>query len=316
MPGWIDAHQHIVPESYKAALARLGVRGSGENPWPAWSAAEAIDMMGEGGIAAAITSVASPGIHFGEIAATRDLARLCNEASARLVADHPGTFAGLAVLPLPDVAAAAAEAAYALDVLRLDGVILLTHTADRYLGQAEEWELYAELDRRGALVFVHPIRPPATGLPRTSYPAGYTELVFDTTRAIANLLATGTLARFPNLRWLMSHAGGTVPFLIYRLSQLDDAPGVRERLPEGVAAHLKRLNYDMAQCADAGALQALRALVPDSQILFGTDYPFALDSRKSIRDALVSLDVFSPDAQRLVGRDNAVRLCPSLGQNT
>jgi predicted TIM-barrel fold metal-dependent hydrolase len=153
---------------------------------------------------------------------------------------------------------------YALDVLKLDGINLLTHTGNRYLGHPEEDELYAALDRRGAVVFVHPVRPQA--LPPVDYPAGYTELVFDTTRAIANLLCTGTLAKYPNIRFIMSHMGGVTPFLLFRLSGLDDEPKLRARFPDGVAAHLRRLYYDVAQSAAPLSFRALLEIADPSRI--------------------------------------------------
>lgn len=212
----IDVHQHVIPDFYRSALARVGILGSGENPWPQWSMARTLELMDENGIAGVMISIASPGVYFGDVEFTRGLTRACNEALARMVGERPTRFGAMGFVPLPDVAAAAREVDYALDVLKLDGINLLTHTGDRYLGHPEEDDLYAALDRRRAVVFVHPVRPKA--LPPVDYPAGYTELVFDTTRAIANLLCTGTLAKYPNIRFIMSHMGGVTPSLLFRLS--------------------------------------------------------------------------------------------------
>ena len=212
----IDVHQHVIPDFYRSALARVGILGSGENPWPQWSMARTLELMDENGIVGVMISIASPGVYFGDVEFTRGLTRACNEALARMVGERPTRFGAMGFVPLPDVAAAAREVDYALDVLKLDGINLLTHTGDRYLGHPEEDDLYAALDRRRAVVFVHPVRPKA--LPPVDYPAGYTELVFDTTRAIANLLCTGTLAKYPNIRFIMSHMGGVTPSLLFRLS--------------------------------------------------------------------------------------------------
>jgi 6-methylsalicylate decarboxylase len=210
----IDVHQHVIPDFYRSALARVGILGSGENPWPQWSMARTLELMDENGIAGLMISIASPGVYFGDVEFTRGLTRACNEALARMVGERPTRFGAMGFVPLPDGAAAAREVDYALDVLKLDGINLLTHTGDRYLGHPEEDDLYAALDRRRAVVFVHPVRP----MPPVDYPAGYTELVFDTTRAIANLLCTGTLAKYPNIRFIMSHMGGVTPSLLFRLS--------------------------------------------------------------------------------------------------
>ena len=190
----IDVHQHPIPEYYKRALAAVGIHGSGENPWAEWSLAGQIELMDENGIAAAVNSIASPGVHFGDAAAAIRLARECNEDSARVVADYPHRFGAFAILPLPEVEGAVREAEYALDTLGMEGVCLLTHVAGRHLGQPEEDELYAELDRRKAVVFMHPLRNQATNMPAYSYPSGLTELVLDTTRAIHNLLWNGVFA--------------------------------------------------------------------------------------------------------------------------
>jgi predicted TIM-barrel fold metal-dependent hydrolase len=307
----IDVHQHAIPDVYRSALAQIGVMGSGENPWPAWSLARALELMEENHIAGVMLSIASPGSYFGDLEFTRRLVRGCNEALARMVGKRPTRFGAMGFVPLPDVAAAVREVEYALDVLGLDGINLLTHTGDRYLGHPAEDELYAELDRRRAVVFVHPVRPSA--LPPIDYPAGYTELVFDTTRAIANLLYTGTLARYPNIRFIMSHMGGVTPFLLFRLRGLDDQPKLRERIPEGVAAYLGRLYYDVAQSAAPLSLRALLEVADPSRILFGTDYPFARNAEKVMTDTikgLTSFDGFDAALRRKITHDNARVLFP------
>jgi predicted TIM-barrel fold metal-dependent hydrolase len=191
--------------------------------------------------------IASPGAYFGDLEFTKRLVKRCNEAMERIVSDNPRKFSAMGFVSLPDVQAACRDVEYALDALKLDGINLQTHAGHRYLGHPEDDELYAELDRRRAVVFVHPQRPAVQNMPQYAFPAGYTELTFDTTRAITNMLYTGILAKYPNIRWIMPHMGGVTPFLLFRLSGLDDDPKVRERIPEGVATYLKRLYYDVAQ---------------------------------------------------------------------
>jgi 6-methylsalicylate decarboxylase len=289
----IDTHQHIIPDVYRAELARIGVMGSGENPWPAWNPARMLELMDEHGIAGVMTSIASPGAYFGDVAFTRQLVRRCNDALAAFVGGRPMRFGGMAFVPLPDVSAAVREVEYALDQLKLDGINLMTHTGHRYLGHPEEDELYAELDRRGAIVFVHPVRPPLAGLPEYSYPAGYTELVFDTTRAVANLLYTGTLAKYPRIRFIVPHAGGVTPFLLFRLSGMEGDRGMAEKIPAGVAAYLKGLYYDVAQSAAPLSLSALLAVADPSRILFGSDYPFARNPEKVLKDTVDAIGSFA-----------------------
>jgi predicted TIM-barrel fold metal-dependent hydrolase len=309
----IDVHQHVIPDIYKSELAQVGVLGSGENPWPAWSVARMLELMDEMGIDAVLTSIASPGAYFGNIDFTRHLVRACNDAMAQIVGDHPRKLGAMAFVSLPDVAAACRDVEYALDTLKLDGINLQTHTGHRYLGHPEEDELYAELDRRAAVVFVHPQRPPVRDLPHYSFPAGYTELTFDTTRAITNMLYNGTLAKYPNIRFIMPHMGGVTPFLLFRLSGLDDNPKVRERIPQGVKTYLKRLYYDVAQSASPLALRAMLEITDPSHILFGTDYPSAHNVKKVMRDTIAAVrnfDGFDDTLRRKVMSGNAQAILP------
>jgi len=164
--------------------------------------------MDRNGIATAITSIFSPGVYFGDSRFSRDLAKRCNEFSANLIRDNIGRFGGFAVLPLPDVKAALRELEYALDILKLDGVVLLTNVDGHYLGTSKFDELYSELKRRKAIVYVHPTVPSKGKFPKMSMPPGIIEFVFDTTMAISNLILNKTLRRFPNIRFIVSHAGG------------------------------------------------------------------------------------------------------------
>jgi predicted TIM-barrel fold metal-dependent hydrolase len=313
-PYRIDAHQHVTPDVYRSALESIGIKGSGERPWPESSPAVLIEAMDRTGLAAALISVASPGAYFGDIAFTRRLVRAINEDLARVIAEHPRRFAAVALVSLPNVDAALADLSHALDVLRLDGVLLLTHTGDRYLGHPDDAPLYAELDHRQAVVVVHPKRPAATGWAQFSFPDGYSELAFETYRAIANLYWNGMFARFPNIRWVMPHAGGVTPFLTFRFSGMDDIAAVHERSPDGVAATLKQLYYDIAQATHPAPLAALMQVADPSRILFGTDFPFARNAgviEQSIR-AVEAFDGFDAALRRKVERDNALALFPRL----
>ena len=313
----IDVHQHVIPDIYKSELARVGVMGSGENPWPAWSMARQIELMDEHGIDAVLLSIASPGAYFGDVAFTKRLVKACNETMTQMVNDHPGKFGAMGFVSLPDVTAACRDVEYALDVLKMDGINLQSHTGERYLGDPEENELYAELDRRRAVIFVHPQRPHVTGMPRYAFPAGYTELTFDTTRAITNMLYTGMLAKFPNIRWIMPHMGGVAPFLLFRLSGIEDDPKARDKVPEGVANYLNRLWYDVAQSASPLALNALLNIADPSRILFGTDYPSARPAEKVMRDTVAAVRAFDGYDDALRGKvmaGNAQALLPRFAK--
>lgn len=316
----IDTHQHPIPNYYKRALASVGIHGSGENPWADWSASAQLELMDRTGIAAAVNSIASPGVYFGDLDFAVRLARECNEDSARLVADHPHRFGAFAILPLPDVGAAIREAEYALDTLKLEGVCLLTHVAGRHLGQSEEDELYAELDRRNAVVFVHPLRNQATNMPAYSYPSGMTELVLDTTRAIHNLLWNGTFGKFPNIRWIMPHGGGTVPFLVYRMSAMNNNPRIAARLRGGTVANtLRSLYYDVAEICAPAPLKCLMEIADPSRVVFGSDFPFSRH-RNPAQDvatmiaAFEAFDGWDAATRRAIESSNALALFPRLAK--
>ncbi len=313
-PQRIDVHHHILPAGYVSALARIGITGGGGIPFPRWSAEETLGLMDRHGIQAAVTSISSPGVHFGDHAAARDLARRCNEISARLVADHPTRFGSFATLPLPDVDGALRELEYAIDTLHLDGVVLLASQSDgRVLGDAGFDELFAELDRRRSVVFVHPTLPKSSETIPIDVPGFAAEFTFDTSRAILNLIWTGTAERFPNLVLIFSHAGGTAPFLAWRWSLLAITPQMQERAPQGVMYYLRRFYYDTALSANPHALRSLCELVQPSQILFGTDFPFAPEPITAMSiEGLEQYGGFDAAARRAIEHANALGLLPEL----
>ena len=248
------------------------------------------------------------------------MARESNEDSARVVSDYPSRFGAFAVLPLPDVDGAVREAEYALDTLKMEGVCLLTHVAGRHLGQPEENELYAELDRRKAVAFMHPQRNQATNMPAYSYPSGLTELVLDTTRAVHNLLWNGTFAKYPNIKWILPHGGGTVPFLVYRMSAMSVNPKLAGGLPGGsVVSALRGLYYDVAEVCAPGPLKCLMELAEPSHVVFGSDFPFSrhrnpVEDVKSLVTAFENFDGWDAPVRRGIERDNALRLFPRLAK--
>ena len=257
-----------------ARLPRPASWAAARIPWAEWSLPLQLELMDQCGIAAVVQSVASPGCYFGDADFAARVARESNEGSARMVADRPDKFGAFGLLPLPDVKAAIREAQYALDTLKLDGICLLSHVGSRHLGHPDDDELLAELDRRKAVVFIHPLRNQAQNMPAYSYPSGMTELVLDTTRAVHNMLWNGTFVKFPGIKWIMPHGGGTIPFLTYRLSQMDYKRP--DKLVGGtVAATLRSLYYDVAEICAPAPLAALMAVADPSRILFGSDYPFS-----------------------------------------
>jgi len=312
----IDVHHHIVPPEYVKALADLGITESAGIPFPDWNAEKALDVMDRLGIQAAITSISYPGVYFGDLAFARDLARRCNEISARLISDHSQRFGAFAVLPLPDVKASLLELEYALDTLRLDGVTLLSSIGKEYLGDPLFDALYSELNRRRAVVFVHPAVPPGNDVLKLILPPSLIEFTFDTTRAAASLLFNGTLERYPDIRFILSHAGGTVPYLAWRISLGEWLPEISQRVPQGAITYIKRLYYDTALSTSRYTLRSLQELIDISHILFGSDYPFLpeLAVAATISD-FRSYDGFTEQDRGVIESVNALSLFPRLGQN-
>jgi predicted TIM-barrel fold metal-dependent hydrolase len=274
-----------------------------------WTPEQSIEDMDRGGVAAAVVSITNPGLWFGDPVQARRLARACNDYGARLVRDHPRRFGLFAAMPLPDVDATLEEIAYACDTLKADGVGLYTSYGGVWLGNPAFRPVMEELNRRKAIVTVHPTA--ADCCRNLSYAPGIgpgtIEYGTDTTRAIIGVTFGGDAARFPDIRFIWSHAGGSAPFLAGRI---DGSSGnAREALPGGFVAAAKRFHYDTAGAANRGALASLLQLVPPSRIVFGTDFPPGGTSAAVAR-ALAETALFTDADLQAIGRENAVGLLP------
>ncbi len=272
--GLIDVHAHLVPDAYRDALVEAGHSQPDGFPLiPAWSSEEHVAVLDQLGIATALLSISSPGVHFGDDEAARALARAVNEAGREAVTRHPGRFGLLASLPLPDVDGALAEIAYALDHLEADGVALLTHAHGCYLGDAALEPVMEELDRRAARVFIHPTSPPCSHLTSLGRPRPMIEFLFDTSRAVTNLVLNGVVARHRAIEWIVPHAGATLPMLADRIAAF------RTVLPDvdpaaDVIGDLARLHYDLAGFPLPRQLDALLAIATVEHLHYGSDHPF------------------------------------------
>jgi predicted TIM-barrel fold metal-dependent hydrolase len=316
-PGRVDVHHHILPPGYVAALAEAGLDRSLGIDFPRWGPDDSLDLMDRHGIAAAVVSLSTPGVAFAGSdgpAGARRLARETNEWAAGLVRDHPGRFAALATLPLPDVDGALAEVAHALDVLGLDGVVLLASAGGRYLGDDAFEPLMAELDRRQAVVLVHPTTPPGAPVAGLTIPVFAVEFVADTTRAIANLILSGTLERHPGISFICAHAGGFAPYITDRLQAAwEREPLAQRRAPAGSLAYLRRLHYDLAASVNPFTLAAVAALAGAPQLLLGTDFPFVSPQAvASTVHGLGAVPGLGPGDRLRIERGNALRLFPRL----
>ncbi|CAL9659972.1 amidohydrolase family protein [Streptomyces sp. enrichment culture] len=310
--GLIDVHHHAIPPAYAKALGdRVAIPGV---DYPTWSAEASLDVMDRHSIAAAVLSITAPGVTFAEGDEARRLARQVNEYFAQTVAAHPDRFGAFAILPLPDVAAAKDELAYAVDELGLDGVGLLTSYGNRYLGDPEFEPLLAEIAERGLPVHVHPGTPPAKDLATFDLPPSLYEFTFETTRTVVSLLFNGVLGRLPHLKLIVSHAGGTLPFLAQRLTY---GPTIgkylTDRAPADVIGQLRGIYYDIAMSATSFALPALTELAAPDKILFGSDYPFMPASHTTENvEGFARFPGWNDQQRTAIGRTNALALFPRL----
>lgn len=309
--GRIDVHHHYVPPAYARALTRMGLRDPlGAGP-AEWSLDQSLALMDANGIETAVFSISAPGVYFGDVQAARDLARACNDYGAEVRRRAPGRIGFFAVLPIPFTAPACAEAIHALDTLAADGVSLLGSAEGRFLGDPAYADLMHELDSRRAVVFVHPNLHVTSRQLALDVPEFLLEFPCDTTRAAVNLILTGTLERYPRIRWILAHGGGFLPFVAWRVALVNGLPGIRDRAPRGVLAYIRRFFYDTALSPTPGSVETLRGLVDPVQIVFGSDFPFVPDSLVSVELETLVAATGGPGALEYgVGRGHALRLFP------
>jgi 6-methylsalicylate decarboxylase len=270
----VDVHHHILPDFFwRETNSEHGPVG-GIAP-PPWSRDSTLAFMDDAGIDVAVTSVSTPGVHMGSDERARSLARRCNELAATLVQTRPERFGGFACLPLPDVDGSFAELSYALDVLKLDGVVLFSNARGVYLGDARFNTLFDELERRRAVVFVHPTASPDPTAHALGLPDSLIDFVADTSRAIAHLHYTNTFARTPHVKYIFSHAGGTIPYLASRFAVVDEMGVIAGGNVRGTAADtFRRLYWDTALSWHDPVLHLLRSVVGMDRVLFGSDFPY------------------------------------------
>jgi 6-methylsalicylate decarboxylase len=305
-PRRVDVHHHLM---YPGYLEDAGGRRAGSTF--KWSPQMSIEDMDKSGIAVSIMSLIQPSAVTGEVEKGRRIARLSNEYGAQLARDHKGRFASFATLPLLDTEGALKEIGYALDMLKAEGIGLMTSYQDKYLGDASFAPIWEELNRRKAVIYTHPLSPDCCRNIKSEVPPAVVEYATDTTRTIASLVFSGTAARYPEIRWIFSHSGGTMPFLLSRFvrHETDMKERAKERMPKGVMYELKKFYYDTAQGNHSGALAALMKIVTPAQVLFGTDFPFR-DGAEEIRG--LAAFPFEPKDLRAIERENALRLLPRL----
>jgi len=287
-----DVHHHIVPTEYVEKLKKIGVTESLGISFPKWTPETSLSFMKKNGIRTAVVSITSPGIYFKEHKEfSLDISRWCNEYMAQLKRNYPGKFGGFASVPLGYVKESIEELKYALDVLKLDGVCLLTNYDGKYLGDESYEEFFKELNNRKTIVFIHPSDPVEELDPKlqdVGIPNSLIEAPFETTRIAANLIYSGTIYRYKNIKYILSHGGGTIPYIAWRLAMISygqknkKTPVVRalyDFLVKGSPEHglkvLKEMYYDTALTSGAYALDTLNQFAGSSRIVFGSDFPMA-----------------------------------------
>lgn len=314
-PFRIDVHHHFFPPEYLERLVvwakATGVGAAVQKAQVDWTIGNAVAEMDRTGLQTSMLSTSTPGVWFGDVAEARRLARICNEYAARMAADHPGRFGSFASVPMPDIDGTLAEIAYALDVLGADGIGMTTSFDGAWPGDPKFAPVFEELDRRKAVVYFHPLAPECCSYLMDYVPASVVEVPQDTTRAVVSLLFSGALNRYRNIRFVFSHAGAGVPSLAGRMANaVTRSAKIAELVgPEGVHAALRKLYYDTANSAYAPTFAALLALVPLSQVLFGSDYPY-LTVEQNLQD--IAACPLTPAQCLAIDRENALALFPHL----
>ena len=309
--GRIDVHHHLIPPAFVRAMNRKGIREVAGAPLPGWSPEASLSVMDTWGTQTALLSLSAPGVYFGDIPEACALARECNEYTAGVVQQNPRRFGFFAVLPMPFTDHACAEAIYALDVLKADGIVLLGSTEGTFLGDPRLEELMAELNRRKTIVFVHPNLHASSNTLGLDMPGFLMEFLCDTTRAAVNLVLTGTIERYPDIKWILAHAGGFLPYIAWRLSLANMMAPYNTTAPQGVLTYIKRFYFDTALSPSPYALAALSALVEPSHILFGSDFPFAPAVATGLQvNMLSSYEPFDDTTKYGVNRGHALSLFP------
>jgi len=319
----IDVHHHCLPEGYIKRLASIGITESYGQPFPNWSPEKSLALMKKLEIDIAVMSISTPGVYFKDDKFSRDLARLCNEYMAEVKKKYLGKFGGFASVPSPSVEWAIEELRYALDELNLDGVCLFTHYDGKYLGDKVFEEFFKELNKRKLVVYIHPTDPIGQYDPKLEIANSLIEAPFETTRAVTNLIHTGTTDRYQNINYILSHGGGTIPYLAWRIAltkyaRKETRPPVLRMIydfvieggPESGLKILRNMYYDTAITSSPYALRAMQEFVGSSQIVFGSDLPFSEKVASMVTKDLRKYTGFSEEDFKAIDYNNCLELFP------
>ncbi len=317
----IDVHHHFMPRAYVSAMNKMGIMSEARkgSRFKEWNPDISLGFMERHGIKSAILSGSRNGVYFGDAGFAAELARECNESADDAVKTYPDRFGFFAILPMPAVDSAVKEAVYALDTLKADGIGHLSGSESGFLGDPEFDELMEALDTRKAAVFVHPsprFRPVTSGSIVLRH-ASLLEFPFDTTRCAVNLTFNGVLERYPRIKWILAHAGGTLPYIAWRISLFGYLPEIAEKTPRGAISYFKDFYYDTSLSASHYTMRSLEEIAEPSHILFGSDFPLQKDSEPVIKEqteAIGSPGFFKKSNSRMVETENALSLFPRFAE--
>jgi predicted TIM-barrel fold metal-dependent hydrolase len=305
----IDTHHHVLPDFFWQETENANAPVGGLAPLR-WSREASISFMDDAGIDLAVVSISTPGVHTGDSAKARTLARRCNEFSAELIHARPDRFGGFACLPLPDVDASLEELAYALDVLKLHGVVVFTNSNGVYLGDPVLAPVFEELERRKTVVYVHPNPSPDAVAHSLGLPDNLLDFPTDTNRAVAQMHYTNRFARTPNVKYIFSHAGGSIPYLAARFAIIDEIGFIAGGEERGTVADMfRRMYWDTAAAVGDPIFRMLHDVARIDHVVFGTDFPYmrrdlAIDSKQRIFES----SALNESEKRAILGGNASRL--------
>jgi 6-methylsalicylate decarboxylase len=306
----IDTHHHMIPADYRKALRQAGIDDAGGRAMPDWTPEDSLEAMAQLDVATAILSVSAPGTTFlPNPADAAALARDLNDHSADLVASQSDRFGFFATIPMSHVDESVAEVVRALDDLKADGVVLLANNAGVYLGEDGQDDLYAALDARSAVVFIHPGDMPGPTVPGIQPFA--VDFLLDTSRAAYLLVRNGIRRKYPNIKFILSHAGGFVPYASHRM-----AVGIMGDTGRSLADSIDDFSsfyFDTALSSSAAALPTLLAFAKPGHITFGSDFPFAPVEVGGLFAAGLETYDMNVDTRAAINRANALALFPRLG---
>ncbi|HTY31629.1 amidohydrolase family protein [Mycobacterium sp.] len=307
----IDTHHHAIPSFYRDLLRQAGIDKAGGRELPQWSPEGSLQTMAELNVATAILSVSTPGTAF--VPGATDaavLARDINDYLAELARAQPDRFGFFATVPLPHRRESVDEVARSLDELSADGVVLLANNAGTYLGQPGQDDLFAALDARSAVVFVHPGELPGPAVDGVAPFAA--DFLLDTTRAAYLLVRNGVRRKYPNIKFILSHAGGFVPYASHRMAVAimgDTGRALTDSLDDFAGFY-----FDTALSSSSAALPTLLAFARPGHVTFGSDWPFApVAAGKLFAAGLETYRGLDTGARTAIERTNALTLFPRLG---